>query len=376
MNALSRRGIFVCILVAGMCGRLLADDFQPPGDGAFTDAQLKAYMAAAGEVGKARPALQQQLDAAATPDATNAARAAIDQKITDCAAAQKLSRGEYDWIGVQALDAYQALLGVEQYTDQKTKELDFQTQANNAKFAAAKQRLAAYTAAQKDGRRVMTDSQNAATTQAAAADKDAAVVLLHEDTDSLTSADAALQIHLKDQADADQAYKNPPAGLDALSEASYKMQKADDREKAATSADEDRRTALAAQNNIRLDNSRIAIDDAHIAHPDMPANADEKADIDKLNADTIKAAQKDLDDSTKFAAGLDDMKAKIAADAEALTKDIPPANLDLIRANRDAYAQVLTSLGITPEPATVAPQPATPPDAAPAAPDAGAMQQP
>ena len=143
-------------------------------------------MAAETELVKAVPALQQQLDTPKTPEAEAAAKAAANQKVTDCAAAQQLSREEYeDWIDDQAMKAYNVLLGVEQFTDQKNKDLEAQVEANNAKFAAAKANLAAYTAAQKDGRRVMTDCrQKAATTQAAAADKEKSVGLLHEDTDA------------------------------------------------------------------------------------------------------------------------------------------------------------------------------------------------
>ncbi len=373
MSTLSRRGVFVCIAVVALCGRALAADFVAPANDVISEAQFKAYMAAETELVKAVPALQQQLDSAQTPDAEAAAKAAANQKVTDCAAAQQLSREEYDWIDDQAMKAYNALLGVEQFTDQKNKDLEAQVEANNAKFAAAKANLAAYTAAQKDGRRVMTDAQKAATTQAAAADKEKSVGLLHEDTDALTAANAAVQRHQQEWTTADTDYKNPPSELDAVAEASYKLQKADDREKALSAIEDARRAVADAQSDIDLDNAHIKADDAHLAHPDLPATAAEKAEIDKLNADTIAAAQKDIEDATKFAAGVDEAKAKIAADADALAKDVPPQNIKLIQDHRDQYAKVLSGLGITPTP--VAPEPPPPPPATPP-PDDAAMQQP
>jgi len=372
MSALSRRGVFVCIMVVALCGRALAD-FKVPDNGQFTAADLGNFIAAAVDFGKVRAALQQQIDGAPTIDAQTAAKAAYDQKIADCVAAHALSLDGYNWIGEKSLAAYEALLGMEQFTDQKTRELDAQVQANNARFATAKETLATYTAAQKDGRRVMTDAQKAATTQAAAADKETSLSQLHEDTDALTAANAQIQIHQKEAADADTAYKSPPPELDALSEASYKLQKAADREKAMAAADDARRIAVDAQGNIKIDNAHIAADDAHMAHPDLPATPEEKAEIDTLNANAIAAAEKDVTDATKFAAAVDDMRAKIAADAAALAKDVPPENIDTVRKNREAYAQALAALGMTATPVT--PEPPPPPPATPP-PDEGAMQQP
>jgi hypothetical protein len=363
--------LIVCVVLATLCGRVWADDFQPPADGVVSEQKFKTFMAAADDLGKAMPALQQQVNDAPTPAAQTAATDAINQKATEYAAAHKLSRAEFTWIGDQALDAYQAVLGIDQYLDQKTKELDAQVQANDTKFAAAKEKLVTYSAAQKDGRRVMTDGEKAATTQAAATDKDASTLQLKEDGDALASANAAIQIHTQEQQAAEVAMKSAPAGLDAVAKASYIVQKNDEVEKARAAVDDARRMATDAQTDIDQDNQHLADDAAHLAHPDMPANPTEKADIDQINADAVTAAQKDLDDSTKFAAGVGDLKTKIAADAQSMAKDIPDANLALIRAHRDEYAKVLDALGIPVKPDTLEPPAGTPaPDAA--APDAGA----
>jgi len=374
MSARSGRLLIVCVVVLTLCGRVRGQDFKAPENGVVSAQQFTAYMAAQADLIKAAPALAQAVNDAPTPEALTAAKVAVDKSMTDCATAHKLSRDEYDWIGNQTLDAYEGILGVD-LLNQKAKDLDAQAAENDVKYAAAKQKLATYSAAQQEGRRVMTDGEKAATTQAAAADKDASTLQLREDGDALAAANVAVKTHTDAQKAAQIAMKSPPDGLDAVAKASYIVQQNDEVEKERSAVDDAGRMATDAQNNIDIDNQHIADDTAHLAHPDMPANAKEKAEIDKINADAVADAQKEMDDATKFAAGVGDKKAKFAADAVTLVKDIPPANLELIRAHRDDYARMLDALGIAATPATLDVPDVAPAAAAPAAPDTIPPQQ-
>jgi hypothetical protein len=359
------------LALVALCGTVYAQDFQLQG-GDMSPDRFDAYLATASDLVKVAPALNETVANATTLDAQTAAKDAVDKKITELAAAHKLSRADYERLFSQSLSAYDVMLAVDQYTDEKTKELDAQAKEYDAKFAAAKQKIATYTAAAKDGRRVMTDEQKAATTQAAAADKLTAIEQLREDTDTLAGANAAIKLHDQEVIAANDAKKNPPAdvaALDAVSRASYFLQKNDEEDKARAAGDQARQTAADAQRNIDIDNAHIAADDAHVAHPDLPANAAEKDEISQTNASEIANAQADIDAATKFAGGLDGLRDKINQDVQTIARQVPDANLKLVRDHRDEYAQILAALGIETKPA----YPAAPDNGAP---DAGAPPPP
>jgi len=214
-----------CVLFIGMMAALALSTaahaaFQPPKDGVYSEKQLQTYIAEHNQ-------LSQYLQdyAKAGKDEKDPAKALAivndyNQKCEASYAKNGISKEEYDWMNTQVSQAWTYLLweAVERHglidAQKSLKEL-------HAKVDAARQKLATAEAAQKSGKRIMTDKEKQDAATAAKDQQQQALDEAKTHADEAKAAGDEAAQHEKDAKAADDLAANPPADVSADDKASY-----------------------------------------------------------------------------------------------------------------------------------------------------------
>ena len=209
--------------------------FIPPADGKLTDKQAVIYIAVLKD----------------------------HEKMTVALAQYGISRDEYDWI------------------DKQFKEL--------APMAAAQQlkeqnsRLAIYQQAQKDGKRVLNDTQHDAATQTAGTGLDSAKQTVVDATANAKQISDEVAAHDKDVADDEADAKNPPVNLADDDRSNFIDGRKNDAQAARDAATDARSRLKDAHKSLDDANAALLTLQSKIDHPETPVTDDEKAAVKKEN---------------------------------------------------------------------------------------------
>ena len=258
--------------------------FIPPADGKLTDKQAVIYIAVLKD----------------------------HEKMTVALAQYGMSADEYVWI------------------DKQFKEL--------APLAAAQQlkeqnsRLAIYQKAQKDGKRVLSDAQHDATTQAAGTGLDSAKQTVADAAANVKQISNEVAAHDKDVADDEADAKNPPANLADDDRSNFIDGRKNDAQAARDAATDARSRLKDAHKSLDDVNAALAALQSKIDHPELPTTDDEKAAAKKENDQEIADATVTIE--------LDQKAVQSLKDAEPAEK-IDPDNLAIVQRHLPEYLDII-----------------------------------
>lgn len=318
--------------------------FQPPKDGVYSEKQLQTYIAEHNQ-------LSQYLQdyARAGKDEKDPAKAVAivndyNQKCEASYAKNGTSQEEYDWMNTQVGQAWTYLLweAVERHG---LIEAQKALKESHAKLDAAKQKLATAEAAQKSGKRIMTDNQKQ---DAAASAKDQQQQALddaktHAD-EAKSAGDEAAQ-HEKDAKAADDLAANPPADVSADDKASYIEGKKKEASDARDAAKESRAKEAEAHKAEAAARAKAAVAAAKMANPDVPTTDEEKAQLKQENDAAVAAARKELTEASRQAAFQKEAVATTIGSLSQLKGNPPASNVELLHKHldemKDTYSREL-----------------------------------
>jgi len=196
-------------------------DWTPPSDNTFTESELTNYIAAAtGWINQVRQTAA-DVDNSKTDVAKISAATDLESKLTAIVASHHLTRPEYDYLAQRCGEAYGAAIMVGNTLAAQQKALADEIKSNDTRLTAARQRLAAYQSAAKDGRRVMSTEDRAAAVKSAKDDQQSALdEQKQREGEAKAATDEAIQ-HDAEAKVADAAAANPPAEMSADDRPAY-----------------------------------------------------------------------------------------------------------------------------------------------------------
>jgi hypothetical protein len=328
--------------------------WKPPLDGKFTEDQLKIFLDTQKDWLDENAKILQDVSTAQTDATRLAALGDLDKRYQACLERHHMSRQEFEWLAQQAMAAWTSVTYIDQTYKNTNDELDSQTRENAIKLADAQSRLAKYQQAQKDGVRVMSADDRDEAIKSAKEDQQSALDEAKQHGDDAVSAEAEAKQQTKDAGTAQYLAGNPPADISADDRPAYmdnktnEAQTARDAAKDALSRKED---AVKAQDDA-LFRAQVAAHKA--AHPEIPANADEKASVKADNDTGVAVAQGDIAECQQQSVQLTAGSQQLKNSAQQMRKNIPEENIVIMRKYADRYHHQLAHAvgnGATTQPA-------------------------
>jgi hypothetical protein len=336
--------IALTIAVAGLVAGVRAADWQPPKDNLITEKQLVSYLQVQKEAIDNWRAAGKAIEGSQSSGAAMALALRNDEKFKASLVAHGLTSDEYSWVANKVWQAYGAVKVEEVVTDAQ-KGLEQQKKTNQQKLADLKQKLAAYEAAQKNGRRVMSKDDRDQAIASAKSDQQSAL------DEAKQRADEAAQAHQEagkaddDAKAADNAAKNPPSDVSADDRPGFIEQKKTEAQQFRDAAREARDKETEAKKAEAESRSKAATAASRVANPDLAVTDDEKAEIKKQNNDQIAALKGEIADTEQGLKMLDESRDSMAKALQP-TDPAPPKNVELVKRHRAEFEQ---SWGMKPQ---------------------------
>ncbi len=306
-------------------------DWTEPADKKITEAQLKTYLDTATDQFDIDAKMLEEISKAQTTAGRLEAVQGVDQKHQECFAKHNITEPEYNWIGQRAMEAWSIATYWDDAYGKAMEQFDSQVKDNDAKIAEAKQTLAKYQQAQKEGKRVMSDDDLAAAIKGAKDDEQAALDEVKQRAGEIKGAQDDAAQHDQDAKAADDLAKNPPPDVSADDRDNYIQNKKTDAQQARDAAKESRDHVADAKKE--MDDAQARADAAanKAAHPDVPQTDDDKASVKSENDSAIAQAQADIDSATQIKAQITIAQSEMKKQADELAKSAPAENIELLR---------------------------------------------
>ena len=207
-------------------------------------------------------------------------------------------------------------------------------------IASAQQQLASYQRAKKAGLRVLSGADRAATINAFKDDQHAALDEVQQHQAEVKAAQDEARQHDADAAAADNLAKNPPATVAADNRDAYVESQRREAQAARDQADQSRSRAAAAQKVLDAAQARADAAAKRVAHPETPVTDDEKAAVDADNDAGIAQAQTEVNQARQNKEQLVQAQLQLASPATDPGKDIPAANLQLLKQHAEEFEKL------------------------------------
>jgi len=335
-----RRWIVAALIPLIVMARVARGEWKAPADNKFTDDQLKVYLAVAAELSEQDAKLLGQAAASQSTAEKSKLSGELAKSQEECLARHHISREEYDWLAKQASIAW----SVATYLDGTYSKIksDFQATAsdNDAKLADAQARLAAYTAAQQAGRRVLSGDDRESAIKLARGQQQTALDEAKKHGDDADTAEADAKEHdAIAQRDEDLA-GNPPPDVSDNDRADYITTKKNEAQVEREVA-KDVRNREAEAKKAQADASAVAKAAGERADdPEIPVTDEQRAAAKADNDAGIAQARHDIDGCNQAKEALAKAMVEIDKSATDLNQDAPPQNVELIRKYSDQYKQI------------------------------------
>jgi len=235
-----------------------------------------------------------------------------------------LSQPEVEWIGRQLALAH----------------LQLQINNTDAALAKAQKQLAQYQQAKKDGTRVLSADDRAATIKSFQDDQRAALDEVQQHQGEVKAAQDEARQHDADADAADNLAKNPPADMAADNRPAYIEGQKQLAQAARDQANQSRMRAAAAQKALDAAQTRADAAAKRVAHPEIPVTDDEKTAVAADNDAGIAQAQADIAQARDAKDSLVKQQLQLAAPSKDPSKDIPAENLQLLQKHVEEYAKL------------------------------------
>jgi hypothetical protein len=335
-----RRWIVGALVLVIFVARAARAEWKAPADNKFSEDQLKVYLAVAAELS----AEDAKLVAQAAASQSSAEKSKLSNELAksheDCLGRHHISREEYDWLSKQASIAW----SVATYLDGTYSKIksDFQATAkdNDAKLADAQARLAAYTAAQQAGRRVLSADDRQAAIKLARGEQQTALEEAKKHGDDADTAEADAKQHDDIAQRDDDLASNPPADVSDNDRPDYITTKKNEAQVEREVA-KDVRSREAEAKKAQADALAVAKAAGQRADdPETPVTDEQRAAAKADNDAGIAQARHDIDGCNQAKEALAKAMVEIDKSATDLNQDAPPENVDLIRKYSDQYKQI------------------------------------
>jgi len=335
-----RRFVFV-MLIGLVSVRAFAADFAPPKDGVYSEKQLTEAIAVSKELVDSATAAGKAVEGSQSAALIIATMAKTNEKYQASLAKHGLSEAEFDWIKEQMWTAYGVLMQVDLFAgEQAQKDFDAQLKKQTAALDAAKKKLADVQAAQKSGKKILTDDERKTIVENARSDEQSAGDEAKSHADEVKQAQDDAAKADKDAKDAEKLAKNPPPDVGADDREQYVKDRQSDAENAKQAAKEARDRVAEAQKAQKESEAKVASAKARRQNPDVPQTDDEKAETTKQNEEAIASTNAEIDSLNTTIQTLNeahDQAKKMAADA---AKNAPAANVDLLRKHHTEFEAI------------------------------------
>jgi hypothetical protein len=333
---------FFVLLVAGtyLARPACAAGWKEPADRKLTEDQVKVYLATENDWLDVTYKIARDVESAKTHDQRISAVQGMDQRTQAVLDKHHVSKEEFSWVGNRVLEAWGLAVYVYDVQNKAREEINNHVKENDQKLAQAKQRLADYQAAQKDGRRVMSREDRDAAIKSARNDQQAALDDAREHVDEAKTAAGEATQHDNEATAADALAAKPPANVSADERQGYidgkKAEAQTDRDAARESRDR-----LAEANKAKADaDGKATIAAEKASNPDIPVTDNEKASVKAENEAAITQAQNDINGFQQAQTQMTMLEVQLKKNIEETTKDIPRENIDLMHKYADQYKEM------------------------------------
>lgn len=326
--------------LSALAGQARAE-WEPPKDGVVTEKQVAGYLQMTREIMQALKASGKAVEASGNnAAAAMAIYANTDARFKAALAKTGMTEAESRWVGERVWEARSSLMMQEVVTNAKAQMADA-AKKNAADQSAAKAKVAAYEAAVKSGRKVLSADDRKSIVESAKGDETSALAdaKSHDDEAAAATAEAAKSDAAAKAADALAA--KPPADISADDRPGY----VDDRKReaeSARSAAAEQRTKVADERKQSAEyKAKAAAAAAKGKNPEV-ASAEEAADVKKANEDGLASAKAEVEGLAEAAKLLADGTAQMEKSFAAQGNQAPKPNVDLVRKRKDEMDSIFT----------------------------------
>jgi len=229
----------------------------------------------------------------------------------------------------------------QQWDESGKPDLEKQIKDKEADRDVAKQKIARYEQAQKDGKRILTKEERDSAVQSASGDRDSIAQEVKDRENDLKSAKEEVATHEKEAKDADDLAKNPPADVSADDRQGYIDGKKGEAQAARDAAKESRSKVADAQKALDEAKARLAVAEGKLKNPEVPVTDDEKAQVKQANEQAIDDAKRTVDDDEQAIASLKDVLAAGPPKFDGGNDKTDPDNLALVKKHVKEYAEAI-----------------------------------
>jgi colicin import membrane protein len=314
--------------------------WQPPADSLFTESELKAYIDTAADWAQQCAKITQSVSSAPAQAAKIAAVSNIGDQEKACIEKHGLNQAEYQWLANRSMDAYSAVVFVDDSYGKMQADLQDRSKENDVRMADAQKRMAIYESAQKDGRRVMTSQDRDDAIKAALAERQEALDEIKQHDDDAKADEAEAKQHDDEAAAANDLADNPPADVSADDRADYVQNEKNAAQAAEDAAKEARDREADAQKASADAAARADAAGKRATDPELPETDDDKASISAENDAAIQQAQSEINRCQEANGQLATVATSLKQSMDQLNAKVPARNMDLMRKYRGQYEAI------------------------------------
>ncbi|HLX61023.1 MAG TPA: hypothetical protein VKX17_07050 [Planctomycetota bacterium] len=314
--------LFVCAASS------FAADWAEPKDGKFTETELTNYIGAQKDLVAYLKAAGKAVEGSSA--AALAVLAGVDEKASGILSRNGLQRAEYDWLNAKVWESI-GIIYVDAAFEKGNAELAERKKKHADDIAAAKAKLAAFEAAQRNGTHVLTKDQRGDLIKQA---KEAQASALEEAKTHADEALAAAEEAAKAEADAkasDALAAKPPADVDADGKADYIKGKQEEAENFRTAAKEVREKEKEARKADAESKAKAAGFGQQAAHPEVPITPEEQEQVKNDNAQGVNDAKGELDTLKQAGNLIAEGEATVKKQTDEMHKNVNAENLALVK---------------------------------------------
>jgi len=318
-------------------------DWSPPADGKFTESQLAVYLVTQKE-------LLEILSSAHAAQAQGGQVPDLSQEYQACLDKHHMSRLEFEWMQQRTGDAWSALAYLDGAGKANKDRLDAQEKQFDDQIAAEQQQLAAYQNAKTNGWRIVTPEDRDAIVKTATDEQHTAQAEVTRYQQDAQADETDAQQHDADAKAANDQAANPPSDVSAEDRAQYIQSKKTEAEAARQSASEARVEETDAKASQADAQGRADAAAQRAAHPEIPVTDDDKSKATADNDNAIAAARAAIASATEQKQKLAAQQADLEKTSGAMTRNVPPENIDLLRKYSAQYKQQLDDISAATRP--------------------------
>jgi hypothetical protein len=352
LSGIGCRAAIVAVLAGIRLAAGAESAWQPPADKVFTESQLKEYIAAASDWAQECAKITQSVNDSKTEAGKIAAVTNIADQQNACIEQHGLQPAEYQWLADRTLEAYGAVVFIDDSYVKTQADLDARSKDNDDRLADAQKRLADYQSAQKNGCRVMSSQDRDEAIKAALTEHQEALDEAKQHDDDAKADEAEAKQHDDDAKAASDLADDPPADVSADDRADYVQNKKSEAQAAEDAAKEARDREADAEKARDDANARADAAAKRATDPALPETEDDKAVIKAENDSAILRAQSDINQCQETTGQLATVETALKNSMDQMNAKVPAQNLDLMRKYRTQYQAIFQ------QPAASATQPA------------------